>query len=200
MSEPRKAKEDVPAWEVRATGSGLAVWRICFERRLEPRAAELPRNDGPIAGEESVQRPTVEYARRQGRGKVACDHVCGCWLDRQSDGDNSPLFHRYVVSVWASWRPRLQLRVAIDRSGTGGRATMFNAGLFRAPAFPHDSISSPPSANPTREAGFHGVPTSGQLNSASQAKLAARDAETDAEVVKFIFLSNESRHLFPSSL
>ena len=31
---------------------------------------------------------------------------------------------------------------------------MFNAGLFRAPAFPHDSLSSPPSANPTREAGF----------------------------------------------
>lgn len=132
-------KEDVPAWEVRATGSGLAVWRICFERRLEPRAAELPRNDGPIAGEESVQRPAVEYARRQGRGKVACDHVCGYWLDRQFDGDNSPLFHRYVVSVWASWRPRLQLRVAIDRSGTGGRATMFSAGLFRAPVFPHYS-------------------------------------------------------------
>ncbi len=82
-------KEDVPAWEVQATDSGLAVWRICFERRLEPRAAELPRNDGPIAGEESVQRPTVEYARRQGRGKVACDHVCGCWLDRQFDGDGS---------------------------------------------------------------------------------------------------------------
>ena len=155
MAEPRKAKVGVPAWEVRATGSGLAVWRICFERRLEPRAAELPRNDGPIAGEESVQRPTVEYARRQGRGKVACDHVCGCWLDRQFDGDNSPLFHRHVVSAWASWRPRLQLRVAIDRSGTGGRATMFNAGLFRAPAFPHDSLSSPPSANPTREAGFY---------------------------------------------
>ena len=50
-------KEDVPAWEVRATDSGLAVWRICFERRLEPRAAELPRNDGPIAGEESVHDP-----------------------------------------------------------------------------------------------------------------------------------------------
>lgn len=32
---------------------------------------------------------------------------------------------------------------------------MFNAGLFRAPAFPHDSLSSPPSANPTREAGFY---------------------------------------------
>ena len=32
---------------------------------------------------------------------------------------------------------------------------MFNAGLFRAPAFPHDSLSSPPSANPTREAGLH---------------------------------------------
>lgn len=154
MEEPRKAKEDVPAWEVRATGSGLAGWRICFERRLEPRAAGLMRNDGPIAGEESVQRPTVEYARRQGRGKVACDHVCGCWLDRQSDGDNSPLFHRYVVSVWASWRPRLQLRVAIDRSGTRGRATMFNARLFRAPAFPHDSLSSPPSANPMREVGL----------------------------------------------
>ena len=60
--------------------SGLAVWRTCFECWLEPRAAELPRNDGPIAGEESVQRPTVEYARRQGRGKVACDRVCGCWL------------------------------------------------------------------------------------------------------------------------
>lgn len=51
-------KEDVPAWEVRATGSGLAVWRICFERRLEPRAAELPRNDGPIAGEESNYPPS----------------------------------------------------------------------------------------------------------------------------------------------
>ena len=154
MAEPRKAKVGVPAWEVRATGSGLAVWRICFERRLEPRAAELPRNDGPIAGEESVQRPTVEYARRQGRDKVACDHVCGCWLDRQFDGDNSPLFHRHVVSAWASWRPRLQLRVVIDRSGTGGRAAMFNAGLFRVPDFPHDSLSSPPSANPMREAGL----------------------------------------------
>ena len=32
---------------------------------------------------------------------------------------------------------------------------MFNAGLFRAPAFPHDSLSSPPSANPTREVGFY---------------------------------------------
>ncbi len=32
---------------------------------------------------------------------------------------------------------------------------MFNAGLFRAPVFPHDSLSSPPSANPTREAGLH---------------------------------------------
>ena len=147
-------KEDVPAWEVRATGSGLTVWRICFERRLEPRAAELPRNDGPIAGEESVQRPTVGYVRRQGRGKVACDHTRGCWPSRQPDGGNSPLFHRRVASVWASWRPRLQLRVAIDRSGTGGRATMFNARLFRAPAFPHDSLSSPPSANPMREVGL----------------------------------------------
>ena len=32
---------------------------------------------------------------------------------------------------------------------------MFNAGLFRVPDFPHDSLSSPPSANPMREAGFH---------------------------------------------
>lgn len=31
---------------------------------------------------------------------------------------------------------------------------MFNAELFRAPAFPHDSLSSPPSANSTREAGL----------------------------------------------
>lgn len=29
---------------------------------------------------------------------------------------------------------------------------MFSAGLFRAPAFSHDSLSSPPSANPTRKA------------------------------------------------
>ena len=153
-----------------SNGFRMVGWRTCFERWLEPRAAELPRNDGPIAGEESVQRPTVEYARRQGRGKVACDHVCGCWLDRQFDGDNSPLFHRHVVSVWASWRPRLQLRVAIDRSGTGGRATMFNAGLFRAPAFPHDSLSSPPSANPTREAGFY-APTVQCLGHASHLQL-----------------------------
>lgn len=155
MAEPRKAKEGVPAREVRATGSGLAVWRICFERRLEPRAAELPRNDGPIAGEESVQRPTVEYARRQGHGKIVCDHVRACWLDRQFDGDNSPLFHRHVVSAWASWRPRLQLRVVIDRPGASGCAATFNTELFCAPVFPHDSLSSPPSANPTREAGLH---------------------------------------------
>ena len=57
--------------------SGLAGWRICFERRLEPRAAEFPRNDGPIAGEESVQRLTAEYDRRQGFGKVVCDHIRG---------------------------------------------------------------------------------------------------------------------------
>ena len=31
---------------------------------------------------------------------------------------------------------------------------MFNAGLFRVPDFPHDSLSSPPSANPMREAGL----------------------------------------------
>lgn len=80
---------------------------------------------------------------------------------------------------------------------------MFNAGLFRAPAFSHDSLSSSPSANPTREAGLHGVPTSGQLNSASQAKLAARDAETDAEVVKFFFYrmnpATYFHHLYSSS-
>lgn len=70
-----------------SNGFRMAGWRTCFERRLEPRAAGLTRNDSPIAGEESVQRPTVEYARRQGRGKVACDHVCGCWLDRQFNGD-----------------------------------------------------------------------------------------------------------------
>lgn len=31
---------------------------------------------------------------------------------------------------------------------------MFNARLFRAPAFPHDLLSSPPSANPMREVGL----------------------------------------------
>ena len=43
----------------------------------------------------------------------------------------------------------------IDRSGVGGRAVTFNVRLFDAPAFLHDSLSSPPSANPTREAGLH---------------------------------------------
>lgn len=54
-------KEDVPVWEVWATGSGLDGWRTCFERWLEPREVGRPGIGGLIAGiEESFYRLTAE--------------------------------------------------------------------------------------------------------------------------------------------
>lgn len=41
MAEPRKAKEDVPAWEVLRNGFSVTGWPTCYERVFEPKTTWL---------------------------------------------------------------------------------------------------------------------------------------------------------------
>lgn len=73
MTEPRKAKEDVPAGEgFCAMDSGLAGWPTCYERVFEPKAIGLNEAVGTIACMTGIwlHRPLPQVASIRGLARL----------------------------------------------------------------------------------------------------------------------------------